>query len=142
MSRIVAIQMDPIETINIKGDSSFVMGLEAQSRGYELLHYHPDDMFYDRGRIKAEVRPLTLRYEHGNHFDFGEARIIDLAKETDVILMRQDPPFDMNYITATHLLEAIHPETFVVNHPGKGICHRISRFEAADHDHPIGGAHS
>ncbi|HAI31051.1 MAG TPA: glutathione synthase, partial [Thalassospira sp.] len=118
MSRIVAIQMDPIESIDIKGDSTFVMGLEAQARGYELLHYHPDDMFYDRGRIKAEVRPMTLRYEHGNHHDLGAPRVIDLARETDVILMRQDPPFDMNYITATHLLEAIHPETFVVNHPG------------------------
>jgi glutathione synthase len=110
--------MDPVEHIDIRGDSTFVMGLEAQARGYELLHYQPDDMFYDQGRVMAEVRPLTLRREHGNHHDFGPARIIDLAAETDVILMRQDPPFDMNYITATHLLEAIHPETFVVNHPG------------------------
>ncbi|KZB66740.1 glutathione synthetase [Thalassospira lucentensis] len=118
MSRTVAIQMDPIASIDIKGDSTFVMGLEAQARGYDLLHYHPDDMFYDRGRIKAEVRPMKLRYEKGNHYDLGDAKIIDLAKETDVILMRQDPPFDMNYITATHLLEAVHPESFVVNHPG------------------------
>lgn len=110
MSRIVAIQMDPIESIDIKGDSTFVMGLEAQSRGYDLLHYHPDDMFYDRGRVLAEVRPMTLRYEAGNHYELGDARIINLAKETDVILMRQDPPFDMNYITATHLLESIHPK--------------------------------
>ena len=106
MSRIVAIQMDPIESIDIKGDSTFVMGLEAQSRGYDLLHYHPDDMFYDRGRVLAEVRPMTLRYEAGNHYELGDARIINLARETDVILMRQDPPFDMNYITATHLLES------------------------------------
>ncbi|RCK53933.1 glutathione synthetase [Thalassospira profundimaris] len=118
MSRIVAIQMDPVEHINIKGDSTFVMGLEALARGYQLYHYHPDDMFYDQGRVKAKVRPLILRNEAGNHYDLGDAKIIDLARETDVILMRQDPPFDMNYITATHLLEAIHPETFVVNHPG------------------------
>ncbi|OSQ45837.1 glutathione synthase [Thalassospira sp. MCCC 1A01428] len=118
MSRIVAIQMDPVEDINIKGDSTFVMGLEALERGYQLYHYHPDDMFYDQGRVKAQVRPLVLRNEAGNHYDLGDAKIIDLARETDVILMRQDPPFDMNYITASHLLEAIHPETFVVNHPG------------------------
>ena len=117
MSRIVAIQMDPIESIDIKGDSTFVMGLEAQARGYDLLHYHPDDMFYDRGRVKAEVRPMTLRYEHGNHHDLGDAKIIDLARETDVILMRQDPPFHVGYITATHLLERIEGETLVVNNP-------------------------
>ncbi|MDP2699272.1 glutathione synthase [Thalassospira sp.] len=119
MTRTVALQMDPIAHIDIKGDSTFVMGLEARRRGYSLYHYHPDDMFYEGGRIWAEVRPLELRYEQGNHFELGESRIIDLARDTDVILLRQDPPFDMNYITSTHLLESVHPETFVVNHPGE-----------------------
>ncbi|TNE39358.1 MAG: glutathione synthase [Alphaproteobacteria bacterium] len=116
MSLAVAIQMDPIESIDINGDSSFVLGLEAQARGHALFHYGPKDMSFSQGRIVANVRPLTLRREKGNHFTAGAVERIDLAT-LDVVLMRQDPPFDMSYITATHMLEHIHPETLVVNDP-------------------------
>ncbi len=116
MSLAVAIQMDPIENIDINGDSSFVLGLEAQARGYPVYHYGPQDMSFAQGRLIANARPLTLRREKGNHFTAGPAERIDLAT-MDVVLMRQDPPFDMAYITATHLLEHIHPKTLVVNDP-------------------------
>ena len=109
MSLAVAIQMDPIESIDIKGDSSFVLGLEAQARGHGLFHYGPQDMSFSQGRIVANVRPITLRREPGNHFTAGSVERVDLAT-MDVVLMRQDPPFDMSYITATHLLEHIHPQ--------------------------------
>ena len=116
MSLAVAIQMDPIETVNIDADSSFVLGLEAQRRGHGLFHYLPRDMFFREGRIFATVRPMKLRREKGNHHEMGKPQLLDLAG-LDVILMRQDPPFDMAYITATHLLEHIHPTTLVVNDP-------------------------
>ncbi|MFC4271508.1 glutathione synthase [Sneathiella chungangensis] len=116
MSLAVAIQMDPIENIDINGDSSFVLGLEAQARGHGLYHYGPQDMSFSQGRIIARARPIKLKREFGNHFTAGEAERIDLAT-MDVVLMRQDPPFDMSYITATHLLEHIHPQTLVVNDP-------------------------
>lgn len=116
MSLTVAIQMDPIEAVDINGDSTFVMALEAQSRGYSLYHYGPADLSYSDGKIIANARPLQVRREMGNHFTLGDIERIDLSK-TDVVLMRQDPPFDMSYITATHLLERIHPETLVVNDP-------------------------
>jgi glutathione synthase len=116
MSLAVAIQMDPIETVNIDADSSFVLGLEAQRRGHGLFHYLPRDMFFREGRIFATVRPMKLRREKGNHHEMGKPELLDLAG-LDVILMRQDPPFDMAYITATHLLEHIHPTTLVVNDP-------------------------
>lgn len=116
MARIVALQMDPIDKIDIHGDSSFVLGLEAQKRGYDLYHYHPDDLSFQAGKVTAHAEPMKLRYEKGNHFDLGAKEKIDLAK-VDVILMRQDPPFDMSYITATHLLDHIHPDTLVVNDP-------------------------
>tara|TARA_R100000005_G_scaffold96574_1_gene84723 strand:- start:9026 stop:9982 length:957 start_codon:yes stop_codon:yes gene_type:complete len=116
MSLAVAIQMDPIENIDINGDSSFVLGLEAQARGHGLYHYGPQDMSFSQGRLVANARPITLRREKGNHFTAGAAERIDLAT-MDVVLMRQDPPFDMSYITATHLLEHIHPQTLVVNDP-------------------------
>ncbi|WP_417819448.1 glutathione synthase [Terasakiella sp.] len=119
MSLRVAIQMDPIETIDINGDSTFVMGLEAQKRGHTLFHYHPKDLTMQDGRVVAYARPMTLKREHGNHFELGEASWIDLQDDVDVILMRQDPPFDMAYITATHLLEHIHPQTLVVNNPAE-----------------------
>lgn len=115
----VAFQMDPMETLNIDGDSTFVLMLEAQSRGYELWHYLVDDLSYRDGKVTALARPVTVRREHGNHFDFGEEKIIDLSQDIDVVWMRQDPPFDMAYITATHLLELIHPETLVVNNPAE-----------------------
>jgi glutathione synthase len=116
MSLAVAIQMDPIESIDINGDSSFVLGLEAQERGHGLFHYGPQDLSFSQGRIIARARPIELRREHGNHFTAGDMQRIDLAT-MDVVLMRQDPPFDMSYITATHLLEHIHPKTLVVNDP-------------------------
>jgi len=116
MSLVVAIQMDPMETVNIDGDSTFVLALEAQARGYTLYHYLPQDMALNHKRVLAHARPLQVRRKQGDHFTFGAAEWLDLAK-ADVVLMRQDPPFDMAYITATHLLEHIHPETLVVNDP-------------------------
>ncbi|MCF8467756.1 MAG: glutathione synthase [Sneathiella sp.] len=116
MSLAVAIQMDPIENIDINGDSSFVLALEAQMRGHGLFHYGPRDMSFSQGRIVANARPITVRREKGNHFTAGAVERVDLAT-FDVVLMRQDPPFDMSYITATHLLEHIHPQTLVVNDP-------------------------
>ncbi len=116
MTLKVAIQMDHVASIDISGDSTFVLGLEAQKRGYDLLHYEPGRLAMKDGRIIASAEPMQLRREKGNHFTLGEARMIDLA-DMDVVLMRQDPPFDMAYITATHMLEHIHPETLVVNDP-------------------------
>ncbi len=116
MSKTVALQMDPVESINIDGDSSFVLGLEALRRGYGLYHYQPHDLSFQGGRLCARARALTLRREAGNHFDLGAPETIDLGK-IDVVLMRQDPPFDMTYITATHLLDHVHPKTLVVNDP-------------------------
>lgn len=112
----VAVQMDPIEQINIKGDSTFALMLEAQARGHTLLYYRTDRLAMRDGKVFATVAPVTVRDVAGDHVTVGEARRIDLAS-TDVVLMRQDPPFDMNYITATHLLERIHPRTLVVNNP-------------------------
>ncbi|WNK00199.1 glutathione synthase [Thalassospiraceae bacterium LMO-JJ14] len=117
MTLNVAIQMDHVSSIDINGDSTFVMALEAQKRGYNLLHYVPGKLAMSNGRILAEAEPMQVRREHGNHFSLGETRTIDLADDVDVVLMRQDPPFDMAYITATHLLEHVHPETLVVNDP-------------------------
>src|SRR5690606_28137995 len=116
MSRAVAIQMDPMEGIDIDADSTFALALEAQKRGYGLFHYLPQNLVFKTGRLYARVRPLRVRRERGRHFDMGDPALIDLAT-MDVILMRQDPPFDMAYITATHLLEHVHPQTLVVNDP-------------------------
>ncbi|MGE5767750.1 MAG: glutathione synthase [Bacteroidota bacterium] len=116
MSLAVAIQMDPIEKIDIRGASSFVLALEAQRRGHGLFHYLPNALSLKDGRVTARMQPLAVRREAGNHYTLGAAESIDLAT-MDVVLMRQDPPFDMAYITATHLLEHVHPETLVVNDP-------------------------
>jgi glutathione synthase len=116
MSLAVAIQMDPIEAIDIQGDSSFVLALEAQRRGHGLFHYLPSALSLKDGRVYARMQPLEVRREKGNHFTLGAPQLIDLAT-ADVVLMRQDPPFDMSYITATHLLEHVHPQTLVVNDP-------------------------
>ena len=116
MSLAVAIQMDPIDRVDIDADSTFVLALEAQRRGHGLYHYLPTDLSYDHGRVKALARPLRVQREHGDHASLGEAESLDL-RALDVVLMRQDPPFDMNYIGATHLLERVHPETLVVNDP-------------------------
>ena len=122
----VAVQMDPMESIGIDGDSSFVLMLEAQARGHELWHYEVCNMWLSEGkpavgakreeRLFARARPVTVQRVLGEHFKFGETRVVDLGT-MDAILMRQDPPFDMAYITATHLLEHIHPHTLVVNDP-------------------------
>ena len=116
MTLAVAIQMDPMDGIDIKGDSTFVLALEAQKRGFGLYHYLPNRLSFRNGRVIAKAHPLEVRREAGNHFTFGEAQEIDLAL-MDVVLMRQDPPFDMAYITATHILEHIADETLVVNNP-------------------------
>jgi glutathione synthase len=116
MTFAVAIQMDPMEGIDIDGDSSFVLALEAQARGYRLWHYLPKDMSLKEGRVIARAKPLAVRRERGNHFTYGAPEMLDLAA-MNVVLMRQDPPFDMAYIAATHLLEHIHPRTLVVNDP-------------------------
>jgi glutathione synthase len=108
--------MDPIEKIDIGGDSTFALALEAQSRGHTLLYYGPRDLTFRDGVVTAVVKPLQVRATKGDHFTLGEAERLDLSK-TDVVLMRQDPPFDMSYITATHILERIHPKTLVVNDP-------------------------
>lgn len=116
MSLAVAIQMDPIDAIDINGDSTFAIALEAQARGHSLYHYLPQDLSLRESRVIAKARPLSVRREEGNHFTLGEAETLDLAG-VDVVLMRQDPPFDMAYITATHILEHVHPDTLVVNDP-------------------------
>ena len=118
MSLAVAIQMDPVEPIDIKGDSSFVLGLEAQERGYTLWHYLPNALSLHDGKVTARAQRPELRRELGRHYTMGEPEIIDLST-MDVVLMRQDPPFDMAYITATHILEHIHPKTLVVNDPAE-----------------------
>ncbi|MGC2200975.1 MAG: glutathione synthase, partial [Stellaceae bacterium] len=117
MALAVAIQMDPIDTINIDADSTFALALEAQRRGHALFHYLPDALTLHDGRLYARARPLEVMRRHGNHHRFGAFEELDLAG-VDVILMRQDPPFDMAYITATHLLELL-PEDgpLVVNDP-------------------------
>ena len=112
----VAIQMDPIDKIDIQGDSTFALALEAQARGHELLYYGPRDLTFRDGLIAAPARPLSVRAVKGDHFTLGESSIVDLSK-VDVVLMRQDPPFDMAYITATHILERLQPKTLVVNDP-------------------------
>jgi glutathione synthase len=116
MSLAVAIQMDPIEPVNIDADSSFALALEAQRRGHSLFHYMPPQMSFAGGKVLARGRPLAVRRERGNHATLGAWETADLSR-FDVILLRQDPPFDMAYITTTHLLEHIHPATLVVNDP-------------------------
>ena len=120
MSLTVAVQMDPIETVNIGGDSTFALMLAAQARGHRLWHYLSTDLSYVGGRVRAAARPLAVERTPGAHFRWtGEATTLDLGRDTDVVLMRQDPPFDMAYITATHLLERCHGETLVVNDPAE-----------------------
>jgi glutathione synthase len=116
MSLKIAVQMDPIERINIKGDSTFALLLEAQKRGHDLTYYTPDRLALLDGRVFAHVQSLTVRDKAGDHFTLDRPRRIELA-ELDVVLLRQDPPFDLAYVTTTHLLERIHPKTFVVNDP-------------------------
>jgi glutathione synthase len=117
MSLRVAVQMDPLEKINISGDSTFAIMLKAQELGYELYHYTPDALSFADGRLWTMGYPVKVQSVEGDHYNFGEPRILDLGKDVDVVLMRQDPPFDLGYITATHLLERIQGETLVVNDP-------------------------
>lgn len=114
----IAIQMDPMDTVNIDGDSTFALALEATARGHQLYHYLFTDLHYLDGRVAARMRPLTVRRKAGDFYDLGDEEMVDLC-DVDVVLMRQDPPFDMAYITATHLLEKVHPKTLVVNDPAE-----------------------
>jgi glutathione synthase len=116
MTLNVAVQMDPISKIDISGDSTFAMMLEAQRRGHSLFHYHVKSLALQNGILSAQGEPVVVRDEKGNHFTAAPQEKIDLSTQ-NVILMRQDPPFDMSYITATHLLDRIHPKTLVVNDP-------------------------
>ena len=117
MSLNVAVQMDPIQRINIKGDSTFAMLLEAQKRGHKLSYYTPDRLALLQGRVFARVEALSVRDKQDDYFTLSEPRRTELSA-FDVILLRQDPPFDLAYVTSTHLLERVHPKTLVVNDPG------------------------
>jgi glutathione synthase len=118
MTLQVAVQMDPVEGINIDTDTTFFLMMEAQLRGHGLWVYTPDKLSQEDGRVLARGRALNLRAVKGDHHATGDYEVRDLA-EFDVVLMRQDPPFDMAYITATHFLERIHPKTLVVNNPAE-----------------------
>ena len=119
MSLTVAVQMDPLDSINIAGDSSFALMLAAQERGHSLFHYSAEDLNYRDGRVWAKAHPVTVQRVVGDHFSVGEPVNLDLGDDADVVLMRQDPPFDLGYITATHLLERIADKTLVVNDPAQ-----------------------
>jgi len=114
----VAVQMDPIERINIRGDSTFALLLEAQNRAYAVSYYTPDRLVLHDGKVSATVRPLVVRDVADDHFTLGEPRHVDLAS-FDVVLLRQDPPFDLAYVSTTHMLDRIHPKTLVVNDPSQ-----------------------
>ena len=116
MSLKVAIQMDPISPIDINADSSFRIAEEAQARGHTLFYYTPDKLAYQEGRVTARGWPLTVQRVKGDHFSLGDEVEVDLS-DFDVVWLRQDPPFDMGYITTTHILDMIHPDTLVVNDP-------------------------
>ena len=116
MSLSVAIQMDPIEPVNIDADSTFALAVEAQARGHKMVHYLPKHMSLQTKTVTARVRDLTVQRKRGDHAQLGPERRVDLA-DFDVVLLRQDPPFDLNYITTTHILDHIHPKTLVVNDP-------------------------
>ena len=113
----VAVQMDRLETINIAGDSTFALMISAQERGHKLYHYLAEDLTWQDGRLYAGAREVSVKAVAGDHFRIGDFTILDLGRDVDVVLMRQDPPFDLGYITATHLLERIQSETLVVNDP-------------------------
>jgi len=113
----VAVQMDPIEAVDVDADTTFALMEEAQARGAELFVYHPDDLAWQEGRVLARARPVRVKHVQGEHADLGAMRVLDLAQDIDVVLMRQDPPFDMAYQTAAHLLELLKGETLVLNDP-------------------------
>lgn len=114
----VAVQMDPIHAIDINADSTFALMMEAQGRGHDLFYYLPGELAWTQGQVRARVRSVKLRREQGNHVSLGEDRVVDL-QSMDVVLLRQDPPYDMSYLTTTWLLERIHPKTLVVNDPAE-----------------------
>jgi glutathione synthase len=116
MSLNVAVQMDPIQRINIKGDSTFALLLEAQKRGHTLSYYTPDRLALLNGQVFTTAEPLTVRDQAGDHFTLGAPKRVSVA-DFDVVLLRQDPPFDLSYVTTTHLLERVHPKTLVINDP-------------------------
>jgi glutathione synthase len=118
MTLTVAVQMDPIQRIRIAGDSTFAMMLEAQRRGHRLLYFTPEQLSMRNGQVIAHVQPINVRDIENDHFTLEPPERIDLST-TDVVLMRQEPPFDMGYVTATHILERIHPKTLVVNDPAE-----------------------
>ncbi len=118
MTLTVAVQMDHIATLQIAGDTTFALILEAQRRGHRLMHYTPDRLALSDSKVTAQAEPVQVADVVGKHFSLGEAEHLDLAT-CDVVLLRQDPPFDMAYITTTHLLERIHPKTLVVNDPAE-----------------------
>ena len=117
MSLTIAVQMDPLESVGITGDSTFALMLSAQARGHLLFHYAADALTYEDGRVRTMAREVTVQKVAGNHFIAADPAPIDLGRDVDVVLMRQDPPFDIAYITATSLLERIASETLVVNDP-------------------------
>jgi glutathione synthase len=117
MSLSIAVQMDPLAGIDIAGDSTFALMLGAQARGHRLFHYGPESLNYRDGRVWAEAHPVTVQRVPGDHFRFKEPVQLDLGADSDVVLMRQDPPFDLGYITATHLLERVQGQTLVLNDP-------------------------
>jgi len=116
MALKIAVQMDHISSINIAGDSAFALMLEAQARGHELYHYTPDRLAMIGDDVFCALDPVEVRDEKGNHFTFGEKQRLNML-DVDVVLMRQDPPFDLSYIAATHILDKIHPNTLVANNP-------------------------
>ena len=116
MTLSVAIQMDPIERLRVAGDTGFALMLEAQARGHTLFTYTPDKLSMRDGNVTAPIRPVTVRDVEGDHFTAGAEIRTDLST-LDVVLLRQDPPFDMAYVSTTHMLERIHPKTLVVNDP-------------------------
>jgi glutathione synthase len=117
MTLTVAVQMDPLESINVSGDSTFALMLKAQARGHRLYHYLAEALTFRDERLYARAHPVEVEPAAGRHFRLGEPVVLDLGRDVDVVLMRQDPPFDLGYITATHLLERIQQETLVVNDP-------------------------
>ncbi len=117
MSLTIAVQMDPLEAVGIAGDSTFALMLSAQARGHRLFHHAAEALTYEDGRVRAMAREVTVQKVAGDHFTAADPAPIDLGRDVDVVLMRQDPPFDIGYITATYLLERIAGETLVVNDP-------------------------
>ena len=113
----IALQMDPLEKLDLKGDSTFILGLEAINRGFELYFYSPSDLIYKNNIVYAKAKILDLEFENGKEtFNYGKIKVLKLSS-LDVILMRQDPPFNMSYITATHILEKIASQTLILNNP-------------------------